>query len=635
MKENLLNVNKTKYRYLMDNIELKGTAIIYTIPVDKKPAVIDGELNRDYPSVKISYKKLVKMIDKTAKALLAYGVKKGDIVVICSSNVPETIYMDYALNKIGGIPSYIYPNITPDEMNYYIKEVDAKYVYMLDTPEIRANIVKALNGTKVEKIISSSVLESFPVLFKKIANNKTNEKEKVYCDKFVSWSEFIKCGDTFDGIEENEYIPNDLCSLVHTSGTSSTPKAVMESNENINAIVKNYEIHPINFSTTKILLNTIPVFVEFGKTVTHAALCNNLQLLIIPEMNPKNLPSLIQKFKPNYFEATPSHCREMIISKTINDLSFLDIAGVGGDGFDSIEKELNLYLKRLGSPSVGMNGYGSTEISAAGITNSVNENRFGSIGKALGDTCVGLFVPDTFEKIDKPNVIGELAITGDTVTLGYYKKKEETEKVYQKHPDGKVWVHMGDLAYFDEDGFYFYEGRIKNIIARRSFKFAPKEIEDAILLHKSVKQCVVIGKYDKEDGQVPSAHIVLNDDSNIEKNVDEIIELVNSKVQEFHRPVVYKFKPSIIITRNNKVNINALKIEDIATIPDDINDAVISLSEDAEYDYELKLYCDNKVDEQGVIDFIEQTAKNEKVLNGKIKYNFIIEKGNNYFRYVQ
>ena len=120
-----------------------------------------------------------------------------------------------------------------------------------------------------------------------------------------------------------------------------------------------------------------------------------------------------------------------------------------------------------------------------------------------------------------------------------------------------------------------------------------------------------------------------------DKTVDEIIELVNSKVQEFHRPVVYKIKPSIIITRNNKVNINALKIEDIATIPNDINDAEISLSEDGEYDYELKLYCDNKVDEQDIIEFIEQTAKNEKVLNGKIKYKFIVEKGKNYFRYVQ
>lgn len=172
MNEKLLNINKTKYRYFMDNIQLKGNALIYTIPVDKVPSEIDGELNRNYPYVKISYKKLVKMIDKTAKALVALGVKKGDIIVVCSSNVPETIYIDYALNKIGAIPSYIYPNATINEMNFYFNEVDAEYVYMLDQPEIRANVIKALEGTKIKKVIASSVLESFPAFFQAIAKKK-------------------------------------------------------------------------------------------------------------------------------------------------------------------------------------------------------------------------------------------------------------------------------------------------------------------------------------------------------------------------------------------------------------------------------------------------------------------------------
>ena len=78
MNENLLNIQKTKYRYFMDSIDLskKRTAIIYTIPVDKEPLPNSDELNRDYPTVEISNKKLVEMIEKTAKALIAFGVKK-------------------------------------------------------------------------------------------------------------------------------------------------------------------------------------------------------------------------------------------------------------------------------------------------------------------------------------------------------------------------------------------------------------------------------------------------------------------------------------------------------------------------------------------------------------------------------
>lgn len=258
----------------------------------------------------------------------------------------------------------------------------------------------------------------------------------------------------------------------------------------------------------------------------------------------------------------------------------------------------------------------------------------GSIGKPLGKTKAMILEPGTFNAITTPNTEGELCLTGPGMTLGYAgNSKEDNDSVYVKHPDGTTWVHMGDLVSFDEDGFYYYHGRIKNVIARKSFKFAPKEIEDAIMLCPNVKQCIVFGKYDKEEGQVPSAHIVLKDSSDVKASVDEIVEIVNANVQEFHRPVVYKIKDSIVTTRNNKININALKIEDIATIIDGVNDAEISLSVDNEYDYELKIYTDFDVDKQKTIEFIEQISKNEKVLNGKIKYIFIQEKGKSYYRY--
>lgn len=100
MNEKLMNINKTKYRYFMDCIDLsvKRTAITYTIPVDKEPLPDSEFYNRDYPTVDISNKKLVEMIDKTAKALLAVGVKKDTVVTICQTNTPEILYMDYALS---------------------------------------------------------------------------------------------------------------------------------------------------------------------------------------------------------------------------------------------------------------------------------------------------------------------------------------------------------------------------------------------------------------------------------------------------------------------------------------------------------------------------------------------------------
>ncbi len=360
---------------------------------------------------------------------------------------------------------------------------------------------------------------------------------------------------------------------------------------------------------------------------------SNVNVVMIPEMNPKNFAGLVDKFKPNYVTATPSHWASLIESKLFDNKSidYFKVIGSGGDGFGSIQNRAEEFLNNHDCHLHINDGYGSTEVSAIAVSNSNSNYKNESLGKPVGDVKVEIFEEGTFNIID--DGIGEIAITGDTVSLGYYNDKESTKSVFIKHPDGKIWVHMGDLGKFDKEGFLYYEGRIKNVIARKSFKFAPKEIEDAIMLCPDVKQCIVFGKYDAEEGQVPSAHIVLNDNSNVQASVDKIVELVSANVQEFHRPVVYKIKDSIVTTRNNKININALKIEDIATIVDGVNDAEISLSADNDYDYNLKIYTDFAVDEQKAIDFIKQTSKNEKVLNGKIKYIFIQKKGKSYYRY--
>ncbi len=616
-----LNINKTKYRYFMDNVKPEGTAIIYTIPVPKgeeKPT--DEFFDRDYPDVKVSYKKFIKMIDKTAKGLLAYGVKKGDIVTVCHTNTPEIFYMDYALSKIGAIPNYIYPNITADEMKYFIEELDSKYVFVLDEPDIKRNMKKALEETDI-RVISSSVIESFPPLFKMIAAKK-KPQEAVEIPNEIKWADFIKNGNSIKDVKENPYTPNDTCSFVHSSGTSSVPKAIEISNENINSI-------PRAFDTVQkenhIAVQTIPEFVAYGTTTNHSMFCNRLTIVFIPEMEPKNFYDLVHKYKPSYSFATPSHAREMV--KRDTDMSNSIDIGFGGDGFDDIEKSLNDYMFRNGSKYPAFQGYGSTEISAVGITNLTlpNWHKEGSLGRAFGENEIILIDSETSEVITKPNTVGEVCITGPGVTKGYAgNSKEETEKVFVKHPDGKTYVHMGDLLSFDEDGFYYYHGRIKNIIKRKSFAFSPQEIIDAILKHENVKSCMVIPRYSKEEGETPSAHIVLNDYSNTDKTLDEIKALVDENVQEFHRPTHYKIRAAIPLTKNNKNNITALKIEDTATMFDGVISADIEAHNTSEYEFLLKIKINSDKSDDEIIEALEKHIN--KIANiikfnvGKIKY---------------
>lgn len=633
-KEDIFNTERTKYNYFMTdrNKFLDKTALTYAIPIEKGPTPEDSvDLNRVYKDVKISRRELIEKTDKTADALVAMGIKKGDIVTICSSNTPETIYMDYALNKIGAVPHYIYPNATVESINHFLNTTESKYMFYLDQPEIEKNVLEGIKGTKVKKLISTSVLEPFPEVFKFIAQKGKKKQNKTVSDdiNIINWKELMKIGSKNKGLaKEVPYDENAICSLVNTSGTSSTPKMVMESNKNINSIVKNYYISKQEFTAGDSYLQVLPVFVEFGRITTHTALCHEVEAIIIPEMNPKNFPGLMKKYRPNYTTVTPAHWDALTKSNMFDgeDMSYLKLAGSGGDGFSSVEDRINSFLNQHRSLLKVIDGYGSTEVTACALTNLNHARKKGSLGKPLGETEFEVFAPDT-EKVLPVGEVGEVAITGPTVTMGYYKDEEETNKVFKKHTDGKVWVHMGDLGMKDIDGFGFYMGRLKNIIARSGFKFSPVEIERVIESHPNVLKCSVVAMYDKKEGQVPSAHIVLNNYDNVEETLSEIMKLVNENIEEFHRPTSYKVRQDIPLTKNNKTNIVALRIEDIAsTIPGVLYTKIIPIK-DANYDYDLnieynpELNVENTLSKEDIINYIEDIMKNEKLLGNSIRYN--------------
>lgn len=630
MLQDFMNINRTKYRYFKDNFKIFPIKPIfkYVIPEDKEPKIVGEHLNRDYHNVNISTIKFISMVEKTANSLTAMGVKEGDIITIVNSNTPEAFYMDYALSKIGAIPMYVYPNSTSNYINQTIKETNSKLVFVLGEPSILENVQNAMKELDVKAIVSSP-LESFPALFKKVAQKKSNINTNIELKNSISWQEFIKLGKGVSS-KENGFKKNSICSMVSTSGTSSEPRKVKDSNENINAVVRNYKKDGIIYSKENSILQTIPLFVGFGKSISHNMLCNNVCSIIIPEMNSKNFVDLLLKYKPGYVMATPAHIEEMLKDDRLynEDLGFLKIVGTGGDGFDSIEKVTNDFLKahgaknQLGNPTYACNGYGSTEVEAIAISNSEVYHKEGTLGKPVGDTIVGIFEPETKEELPVGKE-GEIAITGPTVTLGYYNADEETAKIYQKHNDGKIWVHMGDLGYIDEEGFYHYSGRIKNVIARKAFKFSPKEIVDVIIDHPNVLDCVVVGKYSSTEGQVPSAHITLKDYTVMDKTLDEIIEMVNSRVEEFHRPTSYKISEDIVKTRNNKNNFNALKIEDIAmSYPNVLASDIIRL-EDKSDEYDLVIYYSGVIDsvlEEDLETYVRNIMEKEKIPKCTIKF---------------
>ncbi len=156
-----------------------------------------------------------------------------------------------------------------------------------------------------------------------------------------------------------------------------------------------------------------------------------------------------------------------------------------------------------------------TEVSSAATVAAGKVNKPGSVGIPMVNTLVSVFEPGTDKELPLGQR-GELCISGPGVMKGYYDKPAETAAILRTHPDGRVWVHTGDIGYLDEDGFVYLDSRIKRLIIRHDgFKVFPSMIENVVSQHPAVHQCSAVGCTDKDhvQGRLPFVYLVLTQEA--------------------------------------------------------------------------------------------------------------------------
>lgn len=514
---------------------------------------------------KITYGQLFKNIETTAKAFSVLGIKEGDIVTICSVTTPEIIYAFYALNRLGAVSNMVDPRTSTEGIKHYIEEVNSKLVITIDVA--LPKIEKAIVGTKAEKIISVSPYNSLPTVKKIIVNalGQLRGNSIKLPANGISWNKFI------GGSVEPRYATykkNTCCVIVHTGGTTGTPKGVMLSNDNLNCVAINCQYCDSNYERNKIFLNFMPPFLAYGiVNGLHMIFAQGMTNVIIPNMREGELPKLINKYQPTHFLGAPNHYMSLIETNALkpNSLKKLCIAGIGADTLNSnLEKEINEYLYRYGYKVGLMKGYGMTEVSAAATGNNYKTNKIGSVGIPFVKNIMSAFNPDTNEEC-KYNERGEICINTPTKMLGYYNMTEETNMVIKKHADGSKWVHSGDIGYVDEDGVFFIEGRVKRMIIRfDGFKVFPAQIENIILKSNIISNCSTVGVTDrtKAHGMLPIVFVVLKTDINKQKAKKDLFELCKAELPEYAQPIDFIFIDELPLTPIGKVDYR--KLEEIA-----------------------------------------------------------------------
>ena len=560
----------------------------------------------------ITYKTFFDNIERTAVALLKYGVKKGDIVTIIAPTTPESIYLLYAINKIGAVSNCVDPRTSKEGIEDYVLDAKSDLVFIVDVASEKARDLKEKCGVKTivnvsptESMTTKSQLEQLRLMYAKAKKEKIGEKpvrlfterltcsaeafEKVvndlqakkqtfgYSKECLQWSQFIgRKRKNFVMPHQSLYSNgDDPAVIVHTGGTTGMPKGVILTNNNLNSAAFDCINAGYDFKREHNWLNIMPLFIAYGcGNGLHLPLVCKMEVIVIPAFEAETMPDLLNKYHPNHMVGVPSHYGNIISSDKLKDkdLSYVIAPTVGGDAMNlDLEIKTNEFLREHNCPYKVVKGYGMTEVSAAVCACTSNEtNELGSVGIPFPHSVISIFDPDTSEELplttnmdDKQ--IGEICITGPNVMLKYYNNDAETAKVMRTHSDGRVWIHSGDLGYMNEKGELFIIGRMKDMIIRHDgFKIFPDFIERVVMQDPAVSDCKVVGVKDVNfaQGELPFVYVVLKNEalsiSEIEERIRTICEM---QIQEYSLPVGFKFISEIPYTNIGKVDLKKLKEE--------------------------------------------------------------------------
>ena len=541
--------NKSIYEYLKSNV---GNDLnLYAL---------------NYFDTRITYREMFKKIDSISRSLKALGVQKGDVVSICMPNTPEAVMVFYASNNIGAVADMMHPLSAPLEVKHYLNESKSKILFLYD-----ANYDKyksALKETYIEKTIILSVKESMPIgtaIGYQILKGYKIKKAPFDGEIIMDYNKFLSYGQTYRKDVSDSSDAKDLALILHSGGTTGTPKGIMISNYNFNAEAQQGSINVKDVRPTDKIMTVLPIFHGFGLGVcVHCPLCIKCEVILIPEYDSKRFAKTIKEYRPNVLAGVPTLWEAMMSSKYFKkiDLSSIKYVVSGGDYLTiSMENKMNEFLHERGANIYVSKGYGMTESVAATTYTYDGTNEPGSIGIPMVGNLYCVCKPYSIETLPYEKE-GELCVCGPTVMMGYLNNKEETDNVLKKHADGKIWLHTGDIGYIRENGVIYFTQRLKRVIVSSGFNVYPSLIEEVIEKHKDVKKCCVIGIPHPYKMQVAKAFVVLKDGVKPSTVLKAEIKLLCKKeLALYSQPKEIEFRTELPKTLYNKIDYRKLEKE--------------------------------------------------------------------------
>ena len=491
---------------------------------DRTGLVVEGEA--------FSFADLESRSNRVARGLVSVGVLPGDRVTLYGPNCWEWVVAYYAIAKTGAVVNPISSMLTTEEVRYVVADSGARMIV-----------------TSLEK--GAPLLDLL----------ETDELAHV-----VLWGDIIPTGATsfmrwIDDVDHDFTViprePAALGAICYTSGTTGHPKGAMQSNRSVVSAAVGTAVMGARGPDDRVV-NSLPLAHVYGSCVLNAAMLAGSMLIMVPRFKEEAVLTAISEHRATLMDGVPTAYYYLLAHPDFDlaDLSSLTRCWVGGQTLPAAKA--HEFTARTGCPIHEV--WGMTELAGAASANpAVGPNKAGTIGIAFPGNAMQVVAIDDPAVVLGPGERGELMFRGPLVMDGYYGNEEATRASIE--PDG--WLHSGDIATMDDDGFFTIVDRKTDMILTAGFNVYPAEVERVLCMHPAVALAAVTGVSDEVKGELAKAYVVLKPGA--VATAETLVAHCREHLAAYKIPRAVQFVDEVPITASGKIMRRLLKDYDDGT----------------------------------------------------------------------
>ncbi len=534
-----------------EDVEGLTVGALLDLVTERRPE--DGALVYVDRGLRYTYREFTEAVEKCARGLMALGLKKGDHVAVWGQNVPEWVVLQFATGKTGTVLVTINPAYRSNELQYVLEQSDAAALFLTEGVN-EADFVEILEDAVPDLADSESTeelkIDGLPYLKNVVligdGSSSANSPGITGYDSFLEGAEEVPAGDLEK--RQDTLDPDEAINMQYTSGTTGFPKGVQLTHANI---VKNafYIGQCMELGPEDRVCIPVPFFHCFGcvlgtlNTVTHEG-----TMVPVEQFDPEEVLKAVHEEQCTALLGVPT----MFIAELGHEnYGEYDTSGLRTGimaGSPCPEEVMKQVVNDMGAEEITI-AYGQTESSPV-ITQTRTDDpidlRVSTVGRKLPDVEVKIVDLESGEEVE-PGEQGDLCTRGYHVMKGYYKMPDKTEEVIDE--DG--WLHTGDLAVMDENGYVKITGRAKDMIVRGGENIYPREIEEFLYTHPEISDVQVYSVPDERYGEQVAAAVIKKEGSTLTE--DDVEEFCRENIARYKVPKYVDFVDEYPMTASGKI----------------------------------------------------------------------------------